>query len=282
MVNGIPYFRHEGSIEGGKGLQGEVGEFETVRGSTFYYAKRSNPSQPIYPNMPEHGQLWEETINEIAHLSDEGISEGFALKVYPSKANFLAYQVESHIVMPNLGTDLRKQFKKQSDLGQTIPDEVRFRVAIEASFELAQLHGGLLSVQPKMHRDLKPGNIVLGPKGVKFIDLGLTENDPDTQVLPDRGTEGYIEFPFLDLLYIAYKLECDNGYERSFEAYCDEPESDCNPETKLEAVKDYYASFAHQHSRTGRFFDLDALRRSLYTPLRANPRRKKDVKDRVC
>ena len=80
---------------------------------------------------------------------------------------------------------------------------------------------------------------------------------------------------------IAYKLECDNGYERSFEAYCDEPESDCNPETKLEAVKDYYASFAHQHSRTGRFFDLDALRRSLYTPLRANPRRKKDVKDSV-
>lgn len=259
-IEGVLYALHRQEVA--RGGQGRIKVLERFDDSVLYLVKISN----IPSALDEGGfDIIDDVTNEIEVLLDAGLCRGQAQRILPSQDFILDYTVKSYIVMTNLGRDLKKHLIQQHQERGLITHEVRFDIAIKALWELAQFHLGLLFISGcgRMHRDLKPANMVLNDDGVRLIDFGLSEKNPHALVTPNMGTIPYCEIPFKDFMKKRYEEEykyvCPHGFQYFYRAY----------QHQFRAV--FFQE--HDEKRSGIFFDMEAMRRSLYGPLCKNPRR---------
>jgi len=195
-----------------EGSQGKIKVVESLSDKRLSLVKISYISAvPIKSNLNDIDEL-DDLLNEVEVLSDAGMCQGQAQRTRPSQAGLCKaqrkklnaqwaspnevskYFIKRYTVMPYLGRDLKEHLKELAEKQTAIPDEVCFDIEIQALWELTKWHLGLafISGEGRMHRDIKPANMVLNHKGVRFIDFGFAEKNPEAEVYATTGTLPYI------------------------------------------------------------------------------------------
>ena len=146
----------------GKGGFGRVKSALCLNDNIYYVIKIESSDEPFTTELN----------NESAVLSDLSLKYGSRQR-QPYLSGY-GRRYKNYTVMPDLGRSLSRIFT----LRATIPNAERFQIAIEACWEVAQLHEGLLSQASLAyeHGDIKPANFVQdNQKRIRLVDYGFTK-----------------------------------------------------------------------------------------------------------
>jgi len=259
-IEGNVYVMHHGVFaEGG---QGKIKVLENLEHDTFCLVKISSVLNVFEDDDTD---LLHDVLNEADIVLDAGLSQGQTQRILRTEEILLDYLFKHYSVMPHLGRDLKTHLRERDEAQTFINHELQFKLGIDMLWELQQCHSGLLFISGngRMHRDWKLANILLGARGLRAVDFGFSKASPMQLVSPDTGTIGYFEIPFRDFMLGIYQMMYEDTYD-SFDDFYE----DC--------ASDFYDEFNTIHvddKRSGVFFDMEMARRTLYAPLRDNPRR---------
>src|SRR6476619_6786561 len=132
----------------------------------------------LAPNLssnPEYRQRFEREARTVAALSHPHICPVYDIG---------AHDGVDYLVMEYLeGENLAQRIAKGP---LPIPEALRYAIQIADALDQAHRHG-------VVHRDLKPGNIMLTKSGAKLLDFGLAKlRDPQSAVVSARATEANV------------------------------------------------------------------------------------------
>lgn len=165
----------------GRGGMGVVYRVRRLSDGSMWALKEQRPSDPLKPDeQAEHRQLFTQEAQVVLRINHPNAVKGVEL---------FEWQGRQYFVMEFVNGETLEKRLREANAPAFEQDALRW--TIQMARVLDYLHS---QNPPIIYRDLKPGNVILGPDGtIKFIDFGVARTHKagkakDTVAI---GTFGY-------------------------------------------------------------------------------------------